>query len=166
MGRARTVLITGGLGGATAAALAARGWHVVVGGRDRAHVDAVVARLDRTSADGYELTFDVFALDPGLMLETDLAREVPAPVRAVVSRLGPALSRVVPGMRRQETSATHVADLVDRPAWSGRGFAHLDGDRERPPSRDALRDDLADGLRVDGSRLVGLRQDERVLGLA
>lgn len=312
MDRARTVLITGatgGLGGATARALAARGWHVVVGGRDRARVDAVVAGLDRTgpagasgfvadlgdlsavragvddllgrvtvldavvanagltlagrstSADGYELTFavnvlahqlllarlagslpprarvvvvasgvhlpehrlaratgvraprwvgaealarpdhrdhlpvgtvrystsklgdvllaralqerlraagrdvDVFALDPGLMLETDLARQAPRPVRAVVSRLGPVLSRAVPGVRRQETSAAHVADLVSATRWSGRGFAYLDGDRERPPSRDALRDDLADGLWTDGARLVGLRQDETVLAL-
>lgn len=45
----RTVLITGstsGIGAATAAALAAEGWHVVITGRDTARVEAVVSGIE------------------------------------------------------------------------------------------------------------------------
>ena len=108
---------------------------------------------------------DVLALDPGLMLDTDLAREAPAPVRAALRRVGPLAARWADGVRTSTTSAGHLADLVTSLTWSGRGFAYVDGQQVRPPSRDAQRDDLADGLWQDACRLVGLREDETVLPL-
>ncbi|MEL6190135.1 MAG: hypothetical protein AAFU79_36390, partial [Myxococcota bacterium] len=96
----------------------------------------------------------VFALDPGLMVDTDLAREVPGPLRGVFRAVGRLVTPWVDNMRLSTVSAEHVAALVDDGTWAGRGFAYLDGDEARPPSPDAQRADYAAALWRDASELV------------
>lgn len=103
---------------------------------------------------------DVFAIDPGLMVDTELARELPFPVKAIFRALGRALTPFVANMRLSTVSAEHIASLVDDPRWAGRGFAYLDGDHVRPPSPDAQRDDLRDALWSELDPLIGLGSPE------
>lgn len=102
---------------------------------------------------------DVFALDPGLMIDTDLVRELPAPLRWIFRGLGYLLTPVVDNMRLSTTSSRHVVDLLDAPRWHGRGFEYLDGDRAKPPSPDAQRDDLAAELWRECTTLLELDED-------
>lgn len=106
---------------------------------------------------------DVFAVDPGLMVDTELARELPAPLRLLFRAVGRLATPFVDNMRLSRVSARHVAALIDAPQWSGRGFAYLDGDRVKPPSSDAQRDELADALWRDANELVTLRDDDCAL---
>ncbi|MEO1697949.1 MAG: SDR family NAD(P)-dependent oxidoreductase [Planctomycetota bacterium] len=85
---------------------------------------------------------DVFALDPGLMVDTDLARELPAIARVLFRGVGRLATPFVANMRLSSTSAQHVVALAIGPEWSGRGFAYVDGDEAVPASPDAQRDDL------------------------
>ncbi|MEM6788597.1 MAG: SDR family NAD(P)-dependent oxidoreductase [Myxococcota bacterium] len=100
---------------------------------------------------------DVFAVDPGLMVDTRLARELPRLAVAVFRLVGRMATPFVDNMRLSPVSARHIASLIEDGAWRGRGFAYLDGDRVQPPSPDALRDDLVDALWTEANRLVGLR---------
>lgn len=102
-----------------------------------------------------ERSVDVFAIDPGLMVDTDLAREIPAPLRWVFGLLGRLLTPFVDNMRLSEVSARHIAALVEDAAWSGRGFAYLDGDRVKPPSPEALDDARVAELFDDAAALLG-----------
>lgn len=99
---------------------------------------------------------DVFAIDPGLMVDTDLARELPRPLMWVFRGVGRLLTPLVDNMRLSPVSAGHIAALIEDPEWSGRGFAYLDGDRVKAPSEDALREDLLEELWRDGHALIGL----------
>ena len=99
---------------------------------------------------------DVFALDPGLMVDTDLARELPRPLMWVFRAIGRMLTPLIDNMRLSTVSAAHIASLIEDPRWQGEGFAYLDGDRVRPPSDDAQREDLLVELWREASALVGL----------
>lgn len=97
---------------------------------------------------------DVFAIDPGLMVDTRLARSYPAALRFVLRGVGTAVTPLVGGMRRSSMSAAHVHRLLDDPALLGHGFQYFDGADARPPSAEAQRDDLAHALWADANRLV------------
>jgi len=97
---------------------------------------------------------DVFALDPGLMVDTDLAREAPAPARAIFKGLGRIFTPLVGNMRLSTETAEVVAALFEEPRWSDRGFAYLDGPHAQDPSPDAQRDNLANELWVDTTNLL------------
>jgi protochlorophyllide reductase len=99
---------------------------------------------------------DVFAIDPGLMVDTDLARELPAFARHVFRGIGRLLTPFVDNMRLSSVSAEHIASLIEDPRWQGRGFAYLDGDRVKPPSPDAQRIDLMVELWQESAELLGL----------
>ncbi|MEM9406655.1 MAG: SDR family NAD(P)-dependent oxidoreductase [Acidobacteriota bacterium] len=106
---------------------------------------------------------DVFAIDPGLMVDTDLARELPSPVKFVFRGLGRLVTPFVDNMRSSVTSASHIASLIEDECWAGAGFRYLDGDRVKSPSEDARNDtfleDLwlscAEALEIDGAVLPG-----------
>ncbi|MGY4643671.1 SDR family NAD(P)-dependent oxidoreductase [Cellulomonas sp. URHB0016] len=81
------------------------------------------------------------SFDPGLMPATGLAREYPAAVRAVYSRLTPMLVRL-PGARRVSESADDLAWLASSPEAEPLMGAYVGGRRARKSS--AL--SYADGL--------------------
>jgi len=85
---------------------------------------------------------DVFAIDPGLMVDTDLLRELPSFLQPGLRAIGRLFTPHVDNMRLSSVSAAHIAMLVEHSEWQGRGFTYLDGDRAKPPSADARRDDL------------------------
>ncbi|WP_149205223.1 SDR family NAD(P)-dependent oxidoreductase [Actinotalea subterranea] len=99
---------------------------------------------------------DVFALDPGLMVDTGLGRELPRWLVPVVRAVGYAATPFVANMRLSSTTARAVASLVLDERWHGRGFLYLDGLRPKAPSADAQRDDLRDELWQQGADLVGI----------
>ncbi|MEM9460155.1 MAG: SDR family NAD(P)-dependent oxidoreductase [Myxococcota bacterium] len=99
---------------------------------------------------------DVFAIDPGLMVDTDLAREIPAALRWVFRLVGRIATPFVGNMRLSTVSAQHITSLIEDERWRGQGFAYLDGDRKKPPSDDALRDDLVEELFREAMPLLGL----------
>ncbi len=106
---------------------------------------------------------DVFAIDPGLMVDTDFARSYPVGVRVPLRILGTIASPFVDNIRLSSTSTGHVARLVTDEKLFGSGFQYFDGEEARPPSPDAQRDDYAKELWKDANRLVGLVGDEDVL---
>lgn len=85
---------------------------------------------------------DVFAVDPGLMVDTELARELPGPLKLIFRGVGRILTPFVDNMRLSEVSARDILSLLTDPKWSGKGFAYLDGNRIKPPSPDARKDEL------------------------
>lgn len=97
---------------------------------------------------------DVFALDPGLMVDTDLAREAPAPVRVIFRAVGRLATPFVSNMRLSTTTAEVVVSLFEDTDWNGKGFAYLDGPDVATPSPDAQRDDLAEELWADATALI------------
>lgn len=99
---------------------------------------------------------DVFAIDPGLMVDTELGRELPTPLKWVLRGVGQLLTPFVDNMRSSSVSARHVADLVTDPQWTGQGFAYFDGANMQAPSPDAQRDDLVDELWTETARLLKL----------
>ncbi|MEL6985065.1 MAG: SDR family NAD(P)-dependent oxidoreductase [Actinomycetota bacterium] len=105
---------------------------------------------------------DVFAVDPGLMVDTDFARSYPRPLRVILRAVGTAATPFVDNMRLSTTSARHLTRLVVDPALAGTGFQYVDGDQSKPPSPDAQNDDLAESLFVDANQLVGLDANQPV----
>ncbi|MGB3634595.1 MAG: SDR family NAD(P)-dependent oxidoreductase [Rubrobacteraceae bacterium] len=103
---------------------------------------------------------DVFAIDPGLMVDTDFARSYSAMVRGMVRILGTIATPFVDNMRSSTTTARHVTRLVTDDRLSGTGFQYFDGDKAQPPSLDAQRDDYARTLWTDANRLVRLNDGE------
>lgn len=99
---------------------------------------------------------DVFAIDPGLMVDTELARELPALLRPVFRGMGRMLTPFVANMRLSTVSAGHIASLIEDAKWQGCGFAYLDGDRVKQPSPDAQREDLMADLWEESAALIGL----------
>jgi protochlorophyllide reductase len=108
---------------------------------------------------------DVFAIDPGLMIDTGLARELPATLRVVLRALGRIVMPFIDNMRLSPVSAGYVASLLEDPQWRGQGFAYLDGDRIKPPSDDALDDALVDRFWQESASLVELTPEQTVLSL-
>lgn len=106
---------------------------------------------------------DVFAIDPGLMVDTDLAREFPGPARAILRAVGRMLTPFVPNMRLSPESAQHIASLILDSEHAGKGFQYFDGADARPPSPDALRDELMEDLWTESAPLIGLRIDSSSL---
>jgi len=99
---------------------------------------------------------DVFAVDPGAMPATNLMRNA-SPARRLMARtVGSVLTHFVDGLRRPETSALHVFDLVTAPSLHGTGFEYFDGDKPHPLSDDGNNDAYRDALWRDANRLVGV----------
>jgi protochlorophyllide reductase len=108
---------------------------------------------------------DVFAIDPGLMIDTRLAREIPAAARVVLRAIGRLVMPFVDNMRLSPVAAGHITSLVEDPQWHGEGFAYLDGDHVKPPSDDALDDALVDGFWRESAALIRLTPEQTVLPL-
>lgn len=106
---------------------------------------------------------DVFAIDPGLMPETHLAREAPALARWIFQRVGRLAIPFVEGMRRVQTSADHLAKLALGEAHAGAGFLYLDGLEPYPASEDGLNDTYRNALYTDANRLVGLSEGNTIM---
>lgn len=103
---------------------------------------------------------DVFAVDPGLMVDTDLAREVPGPLRLILRSIGYVATPFVANMRLSTTTARYLESLLLDEGWAGQGFAYLDGNHVQPPSPDAQRDDLMEELWRESLPLIGLRPSD------
>ena len=99
---------------------------------------------------------DVFAIDPGLMIDTRLGRDIPALKRALLKATGLLATPFIDNMRLSSVSARHITSQMLDAGWSGKGFAYLDGDEIRPPSPDAQRDDLVQELWDSSAPLIGL----------
>lgn len=99
---------------------------------------------------------DVFAVDPGLMVDTSLARELPRWLQPPLRAVGYALTPFVANMRLSSTSARNMASLLLDDGWHGRGFQYLDGLHPKDPSPDAMRDELATELWTQSAELVGI----------
>src|SRR5690606_19629609 len=67
----------------------------------------------RLRAQGRQI--DVFAIDPGLMVDTDLGREFPAPLRIALRGVGRIAMPFVDNMRLSPVSAGHIASLIEDP---------------------------------------------------
>jgi NAD(P)-dependent dehydrogenase (short-subunit alcohol dehydrogenase family) len=83
------------------------------------------------------------AFDPGLMPGTGLARDFPAPVRAVWDRLLPRLVPLLPFAATPQESGEALAALAADPAWDGVSGAYVEGRRairSSPASYDAARE--------------------------
>ena len=105
---------------------------------------------------------DVFAVDPGLMVDTRLTREMPGRTRAFLKSVGYIITPFVDNMRLSKTTAAYIERLLLGDEWSGRGFAYLDGLDAREPSPDARRDDLRDELWSESLRLLGINDTQLV----
>jgi NAD(P)-dependent dehydrogenase (short-subunit alcohol dehydrogenase family) len=105
---------------------------------------------------------DVFAVDPGLMVDTRLARQMPWPMRIFLKSVGYMITPFVDNMRLSTTTAACIETLLLDDDWSGRGFTYLDGLEARDPSLDARRDDLRDELWSESLRLLGINDQELV----
>jgi protochlorophyllide reductase len=108
---------------------------------------------------------DVFAIDPGLMIDTDLARELPGPLRVVLRAVGRIAMPFIANMRLSPVAAGHITSLLEDPQWHGKGFEYLDGDHVKPPSDDALDDALVDRFWHESASLVELMPEHTVLPL-
>lgn len=106
---------------------------------------------------------DVFAIDPGGMVDTDFIRNYPAFVRVLLRGIGTVATPFVDNMRFSSTSARHVSRLVTDGELTGTGFQYFDGKNAKSPSPDAHRDDYAKKLWEDANRLVALTADESIL---
>ncbi len=97
---------------------------------------------------------DVFAIDPGLMVDTDFIGG-PWVRRALMRGIGRLLTPFIGNMRLSTTTAETIASLVCDDRWHGRGFQYLDGIDPKEPSPDALRDDLVRDLWRGSAELLG-----------
>lgn len=95
---------------------------------------------------------DVFAIDPGLMVDTQFARDYPRPLQLILRSIGSVATPLVDNMRFSSTSARHVAQLITAPGL--RGFQYFDGQKPRPPAEDAQRDDLAIDMWEDNAQII------------
>ena len=121
------------------------------------------ARALQCRLDAMGFRADVFAVDPGLMPDTDLAREIPRPLRWIFRGVMAVVLPFVPGMRYSTTSGEHFRSLATDGKWDGRGFAYLDGNHVVPASQDGMNDAYANALWRDASELVGLPEREPLI---
>lgn len=89
---------------------------------------------------------DVFAFNPGFMVDTSIARELPRVLRPVVRIMGKAVSPFFESVRLSTDMANNVRDLFENEKWDHKGFAYVDGGVIGTPSEDALREDWAQEL--------------------
>lgn len=81
-------------------------------------------------------TIAVHGFDPGLMPDTDLARDYPAWARRVYARAAPVISRL-PGATVAATSAQQLARMVIDADFAGPGGRYIELDRDGTPSAQA-----------------------------
>ncbi|MEO1646334.1 MAG: SDR family NAD(P)-dependent oxidoreductase, partial [Chloroflexota bacterium] len=99
----------------------------------------------------------VFAIDPGLMPDTQLARELPAWAQSIFRGFFMSLRHVVNGIRSVETSGEHVARLVTDEALAGRTALYFDGLEETRSSADSYDEAKGQDLWETSAQLVGLQ---------
>ena len=104
----------------------------------------------------HERDVDVFAVDPGLMVDTELSRDTPAPARWAVRVIGRVLTPFIANMRLSTTTAEYLVSLVADARWRGTGFQYFDDLSPKPPSVDALRDDRVEELWLASAELLNL----------
>lgn len=102
---------------------------------------------------------DVFAVDPGLMVDTDLSRGMPRVGRFFMRVIGRLLTPFIGNMRHSTTTAKYIAALVGDEQWHGKGFQYFDGLTPKDPSPDALRDDLVDEFWRGSAELLGPKSE-------
>jgi len=112
------------------------------------------ARQLQQRLDGMGLESEVFALDPGLMVDTNLAREIPAPARLMLRSVGRLVTPLVSNMRPSTTTAEYVTELIESPTWADQGFCYVDGIDREPLGELALRDDHAEALWNESTELI------------
>lgn len=88
----------------------------------------------------------VFAIDPGLMPDTNLAREFPAAVRAIFRSVISFFGRFTPDIRPSTQSAQDMKRLLMDEALTGRTALYFDGAHERPSAPDSYDLDKARDL--------------------
>lgn len=106
---------------------------------------------------------EVFALDPGLMVDTDLAREAPALARFLLRTIGRAVTPLVANMRLSTTTAGFVSDLLESPKWTRKGFAYIDGNAVEPLGELALSAGNANELWATATQMVGVKPNDTLL---
>jgi len=99
---------------------------------------------------------DVFALDPGLMVDTALARELPFAIRSFAQVIGRFATPYVDNMRLSNETAYCLKSIFEDALWSGKGFAYLDGTEIKVPSDDALKDQLVEEFWRNSAQLLGI----------
>lgn len=99
---------------------------------------------------------DVFAVDPGLMIDTELARELPSIIQGVARAIGRLAVPFVDNMRLSSETALGLQSVFEDTLWSGKGFAYLDGTQIKLPSEDALNDQLVEQFWSDSAKLLGV----------
>lgn len=106
---------------------------------------------------------EVFALDPGLMVDTDLAREAPTPARFLLRTIGRAITPLVANMRLSTTTAGFVSDLLESRTWTEKGFAYVDGNAVEPLGELALSTENAEELWATATEMVGVTSNDSLL---
>lgn len=101
-----------------------------------------------------EQDVDVFAVDPGLMIDTNFMGG-PSVRRTLIRGIGTLLTPFIGNMRLSTTTAEYIASLVGDETWHGKGFQYFDGLAPKAPSPDALRDDLVEDLWRGSAELLG-----------
>ncbi len=99
-------------------------------------------------------SIDVFAVDPGLMVDTELARELPGLLKLIFQGVGRMLTPFIDNMRLSDVSAGHLLSLIQDAKWRGLGFSYLDGNTIKPPSPDAQRDDLMEEFWSESEKIL------------
>jgi NAD(P)-dependent dehydrogenase (short-subunit alcohol dehydrogenase family) len=124
--------------------------------------NVVQARGMQRALHGQGRDVDVFAVDPGLMVDTNLMRGRPWILRAVLRVVGSVLTLFVPNMRRSTTTAEYLTAMIAEEKWHGKGFQYFDGIEPVEPSTDGMRDDLMEEFWQGSGELLGLRVPESV----
>ena len=100
---------------------------------------------------------DVFAIDPGLMPGTGLARDAPDWLKPLFFGIIRLWGRWEPGIRPPEVSGQHVARLVTDPALRGKSGLYFDGDEETRSSAASYEREKQIDLWNTSGELAGLR---------
>lgn len=106
---------------------------------------------------------NVYALDPGLMPGTGLARDVPAIVQWIFARIIHAARPFVAGIRTPQRSGQDLARLVTDPALEHTTDTYYDGHEAVRSSAESYDVDKARQFWEDSAMLVGLQPHETIL---
>jgi len=99
----------------------------------------------------------VFAMDPGLMPGTALARELPEWAYRIFTGIVNGIEPMIDGIRQPEISGQHMAYLATDISLNGKTALYFDGDKEVPSSTDSYNLDFARDLWEFSAELVGLQ---------